>query len=152
MIATFASTSLQDDKKGRAGQAATMMTVAREHQRRRKFTATTALPPCRQWTGPHRLVFRREPAAHFTQPFGCLIPLRQIRWVCLSSFTDDARCAWEEYLEKIEPSDSSTFEVRETATEARQAVVGHGARYVLAWSLAGVLMAFVNVLVVVFWR
>jgi hypothetical protein len=60
----------------------------------------------------------------------------------------------EESFEKTEPSDSSTFEVRETATEARQAVVGHGAGYVLAWSLAGVLMAFVIVLVlvVVFWR
>jgi hypothetical protein len=44
-------------------------------------------------------------------------------------------------MEKRGSSDSSAFKVTETATEARQAVTGHGARYVLYWSLAGILPA-----------
>ena len=55
-------------------------------------------------------------------------------------------------MEKKGSSDSPAFEVKQTPTEARQAVTGHGARYVLAWSLAGVLIAFTIVLVVFFWR
>lgn len=55
-------------------------------------------------------------------------------------------------MEKRGSSDSSAFKVTETATEARQAVTGHGARYVLYWSLAGILIAFAILLVVFFWR
>lgn len=55
-------------------------------------------------------------------------------------------------MEKRGSSDSPAFEVTQTTTEARQAVTNQGARYVLAWSLAGVLIAFAIVLVVFFWR
>jgi hypothetical protein len=55
-------------------------------------------------------------------------------------------------MEKKGSSDSSAFKVTETATEARQAVTGHGARYVLYWSLAGLLIAFAILLVVFFSR
>ena len=58
----------------------------------------------------------------------------------------------EELMEKRGSSDSPAFEVTQTTTEARQAVTNQGARYVLAWSLAGVLIAFAIVLVVFFWR
>jgi hypothetical protein len=55
-------------------------------------------------------------------------------------------------VEKRGSSDSPTFEVTQSTTEARQAVTNHGVRYVLVWSLAGVLIAFAIVLVVFFWR
>ena len=55
-------------------------------------------------------------------------------------------------MEKRGSSDSSAFKVTETTTEARQAVSGHGVRYVLSWGVAGLLIAFAIVLVVFFWR
>lgn len=55
-------------------------------------------------------------------------------------------------MEKRGSSDSPAFEVTQTTTEARQAVTNQGARYVLAWSLAGILIAFAIVLVVFFWH
>ncbi len=55
-------------------------------------------------------------------------------------------------MRKSGSSDPPEFAVSETATEARQGVTGHGVRYVLAWSLVGVLIAFVIVLLVFFWH
>ena len=43
-------------------------------------------------------------------------------------------------------------QIVETPTEARQAVTGHGARYVLLFSLAGVVVAFAIVYLVFFLR
>lgn len=43
-------------------------------------------------------------------------------------------------------------QVVETQTEARQAVTGHGARYVLFFSLAGVIAAFAVIYLVFFFR
>ncbi len=43
-------------------------------------------------------------------------------------------------------------QIVETATEARQAVTGHGVRYVLFWSLAAVVVALAIVYALFFLR